>query len=1094
MADMGWNDKQKQAIDARGGSVVVSAAAGSGKTSVLAERVLRLIEDGADIEQMLIVTFTNLAAAEMRERIYKRLLDAARKQNSPRLAAQAEKCVFADISTIHAFCNKLVRDNFEHAGVSPAFTVGGNSETGLMRERAMHAVIEENADGIRPFLQKYAPRGNMFGVQNVVSAIYRRAVSMASPDGWLDDAQRHFADEGFIDTLFDAYRQMAQAAAQTADGILKQRSELWRDRGFAAQADASENERVSLAQFAKDISMQNAALPEIGSIAAPGVKGAPNRESATFSRRAGRALQPLREYEAGFAAKVGTELQSVAEDASVFLTLTRAFMAIYAQRKRDRNVLDHDDALHCALKALQKDAIAARCRERFAHVFVDEYQDINNVQDEIIRRMLRGGNDFLVGDVKQCIYMFRESNPELLMRRCDALRESGLIEMNTNYRSAPGVVGFINGMMAHMMDENAGGVRYAGGQQLAAGAGGSGEVRVVMAGGEDKTTAEARQIAAEIHALHAQGVAYKDIAVLRPEVGSTGAAVARVLAQAGIPAACGFARADSRFSETAVFVHLLAVIDGSGDDISLLAAMRYPYFGFTEPEMARIRIWASGQQGGKDMSFAQAARRCDIADALGDKLRRFWRQIDHYRTLADSLAMPDFLTRLRQAAMFEEYALTGPGGSENDRALRTLIREASSMPLKSVGEVLALSERLLAESGAAPSPGETDAVYVTTIHQSKGLEFEAVILSGLHRKIVQTDSGGAVLVGRSLGIALDAVDGDTRIKTPTLHKQMVAERLRREKISETVRLLYVGMTRAKKRLILCGAGSEIPPRWTEEKAEGWQFGATTHFDLVMPALHMACKDHGQTLEDTVVMAAAEDTAQRLPDKEARLDALLKRARQQPCREVYAGYPYASSLGIPSKVSVSALKRLAEPEPMRPAFLPAESDEITAAQRGTLMHKVLQTIGLDEKNAAQVSARVDEMAAAGVIDMGHAEHVDAKAISRFLASDVAARARSAQKSMLEAPCCLALNADEAGLTESDEPVVVQGVIDLCFIEDNEWVIVDYKTDRVGKSGAADAAGKYRVQLDLYAKALARITGIAVKERLVFFLRTGEAVNV
>lgn len=1097
MSERKWNAHQQAAIDARDGSIVVSAAAGSGKTSVLSERVLSLIEEGADIERMLIVTFTNLAAAEMRERIYLRLLDASRDKASPSLAAQAEKCAFADISTIHAFCNRVIRDNFEYAGVSPTFAVGSTPETGMLRQRALDAAIETAAQrpGMHAFWTRHAPRGDMRVVKNVVSTIYSRVISMKEPQAWLDEATAHYNTDDFVSVLFDAYKQMAQRAANEAAGYLRQRSDIWALCGIEDLAAKSENERIAMLERARAMTMADTALPDSVLIQAPGVKGAPNRESRTLTGRANKCLAELKEYAAGFEEKVHSELAGEAADGRIFIELTRDYMARYAKAKRDRNVLDHDDALHFARRALAEPHIAQRYQNRYTHVFVDEYQDINDVQHDIIARTLRGGNDFFVGDVKQCIYMFRESNPALLIRRCRELDSDGLIEMNTNYRSAPEVIEWINGMMHHMMNEQAGGVKYTGGQCLCAGTDGQGDVRVVLADSSntDALEAEGAVIAATIKQLAAQGVKYRDMAVLRPEVAGTGRQIADALASAGIPVVCGYENTDHRFDEVRVFVNLLALIDGSGDDIALLSVMRYPYFGFTETEMARIRIWANAAFTKEDdTSFAHALRMYEEDDALGIKVKQFWQRIAYYRALADSLPMPDFLMQLRREAMFETYALTAPGGCSRDAAVRTFIREASAMDAVRISDVLRLAERILACGDSSRSPEQQDAVYITTIHKSKGLEFGAVILSGMHKQINMGDAAGSVLVGRDLGIALDLIDSDSRIRRTTLHKKAVAQNMRREKLSEVVRLLYVGMTRAKQRLIICGAAASVRERWLEEKTDGWQFGAVTYLDLVMPALAMACRDMGVDIAEKMCFKAPEMYGALAHNKETRLNDMLSEAETMQPAKLFETYAHADKLSIPSKVSVSALKRMNEPEIIRPAMMPSGNEDISAAERGTLMHKVLQMIGFDEKNENEVAAAIREIAQKGVIEQGMDVHVDIAGIAWLLQSDIAARARGAKRCLTEAPFCLQMTADETGLRQADETVIVQGVIDLCFVENGEWVVVDYKTDNVKKADAQQAAEKYRVQLSMYARALTDITQIPVKQKVIYYLTPGEAV--
>lgn len=1098
MSDRQWNEQQLAAITARGKSIVVSAAAGSGKTSVLTERVLKLIEEGEDIERMLIVTFTNLAASEMRERIYRRLQDASMTQNSPRLAAQAEKCVFADISTIHAFCNRLVRDNFAYAGVSPTFAVGSEPELNLLKQRALDHAIEDaqNNAGMNVFLSRYSPRGDMQGIKNVVSDIYSRVISMREPKVWLDRAESYFNSPDFVSTLFDEYMDLISLAAGKAVQLLRERSDLWREAGFDGEADLSECSRIELIKSTQKIDISNVVLPEIGHINVK-AKGAPNGKSKTLTNKANKCFETLRDYCGDFADKVNKERVFTGYDGKIFIALTRDFMKRYAKAKREKNVLDHDDALHYALKALCVPDIAGRYQQKYSHVFVDEYQDINDIQHAIIRSLERGNNDFLVGDVKQCIYMFRESNPDLLIRRCNELRDDGLIEMNINYRSEPGVIDFINGVMHYMMTEETGGVAYVGGQQLCAGREGVGDVRVVLAAldEDDDITSEGLEIAQTIRTLKAEGFEYGDIAVLRPEVSGSGGQIAKILSDLGIPVVRGFESANIGFGDIAVFVNLLSLIDGNSSDTALVSVMRYPYFGFAERELAEIRVSGDKmKQEHQDKSFFYAVQMFTEDSPLGQKVRRFWEKISNYRLLSESLVMSDFLMRLRQEVKFEEYSVTSPGGKSNDGVIRTFISGVSALNLVRICDVLEMADRVMASGNVTQTPGEVDAVYITTIHKSKGLEFPAVILSGMHKRINQADASGSVLVGRGLGIALDMVDESTRVKKPTLHKKAVAQGMKKEKLSETVRLLYVGMTRAIRKLIVCGAGQQVRERWCEDKAEGWQLEATTYFDLIIPALNMYCMASGRDFEDIVTIAQDTPLCAESVDRKERLNVLFEQAGKMLPKEMFDMYANEKDLGVPSKLSVSALKRMHESDILLPAILPSEETAISAAQRGTLMHKVLQKMGIEKKSADAVTVCVHEMADKGVIDQQLKEYVDTQKIAEFLHSDIADRARKSSKCLFEAPFCLQLSAEEAGVMDSKDAVIVQGVIDLCFVEDKQWIIVDYKTDRVSVTDAKAAAEKYRVQLELYQKALERITRMDVKQKYIYYLESNMAVDL
>ncbi|MGI5849698.1 MAG: UvrD-helicase domain-containing protein [Christensenellales bacterium] len=1085
-----WNDCQQKAIAARNESIVVSAAAGSGKTSVLAERVLNLIEEGEDIERMLIVTFTNLAAAEMRERIYRRLQQAS--CGSARLAAQAEKCAFADISTIHAFCGRVLRDNFEQAGISPVFTVADEAEIRMLREKAMdicieHALMDES---MKRSAAKFCARGDTQGIKNTVGAIYERVISLKQPEEWLDSARSNFYSDTFVHALFDEYKQMVCEAAQSAALHLKSRSEILSERGFCKEADQSETERIKMMRAVQAITIDNAILPWIAQISLPKIKGAPNREVKTLTNRANKCFTDLDGYSGDFFGKVKAQLQSAAADGEFFIELTRDFMQQYSRAKRQKNVLDHDDLIHFALKALSIPEIARRYQERFTHVFVDEYQDINDVQNAIITKVKRSGNDFLVGDVKQCIYMFRESNPDLLIARCMELAPAGLIEMNQNYRSAPVIIDFINSVMQFMMTEHVGGVAYAGGQRLRAGREGDGCVEIVLASREeDNLKAEGIEIAGYINELLKQGFCYRDIAILRPEVSSTGRRFAKTLSDMGIPVISGFDSVDARFSEIGVFINLLSLIDSPISDTALLSVMRYPHFGFTEPELARIRL--GQKEKAQDKSFYLAVHAYSEDSQLGKKVSAFLSEIEYYRELAQCLTLPDFLMRLRHEAEFKEYALTSPGGKGSDDAIDGFISTVSSIKGIQLRGVLDIADKI-SVAKQQQKPGERDAVYLTTFHKAKGLEFPVVILSGMHKTINQRDASGAVLIGRKLGLALDTLNKDTHVRQQTLHRQAVARQMRRETISETVRLLYVGMTRAVKRLAIFGAGTKIKEGWLEEKHALWQHEATTYFDLIMPAVNMACANSDLNLEDFVRVEEETPVCMQKTDRVQRLSALFDQAKGAATEDVFVEYAFNKDLGVPSKVSVTALKKRESPRWIKPAFLPSGNEGISAAEKGIMTHRILQKIGLEISSAAEVKKYVHQMIAEGVIEANTEKYINAEKIAGFLSSDLARRARQSVRCLFEAPFCLNISAKELSLVESDENVAVQGVIDMCFVEDSQWVIVDYKTDRVDKNMAIAAAQEYQMQLLLYGKALERITGMKVKEKYIYFININEKV--
>ena len=1078
MSEKVFNDRQRQAIDSRGSSIVVSAAAGSGKTSVLTERVLGLIEQGEDIERMLIVTFTNLAASEMKERIYSRLNQAAIEKNQPRLAVQAEKSVFSNISTIHVFCNSLIRDNFEYAGVSPTFTLASDADTALLKQRALDSAVESLQDKTGSFFKRYAPRANTNGIKSIVLKIYNRIISTPDPTGWLKSAQNSFESDEFIYVLFEEFKTLLCSAAQQASGFLSQRSDAWEQKGFQDEAAQSESERIEMLRQIDTADVRNVVIPQLPPIER--FKGAPYGEVSRLTNKASSCFEDFKKYSGDFFSVVKKQQAEAGQDGSIFIALTAQFMKTYAKLKREKNVLDHDDSLHFANKVLSDENISKRYQQRYSHVFVDEYQDINNVQHTIISQIKQPDNDFFVGDVKQCIYMFRESNPDLLINRCKELENSGLIEMNTNYRSAPAVIDFINAVMQSMMTEKIGGVSYTGGHRLSAGKSGNGSIKICLPQSRTHAKTEALAIAANIKELIKDGYSYSDIAILRPEVSGGGSAIVKTLSDMGIPVSSGFNTSDPEFSDVAVYVNLLKVIDGSADDIDLLSVMRYPSFGFTEPEFAQIRIYA----GKTYRTFEEALLVFKEESQLKNKVTGFFKKLSYYRLLSDSLSLPDFLMRLRHEALFDEYAATAPSGSDRTSALLSFISSASTMA--HISGVIEVADRIMSSLESGGAAADTDAVFFTTIHKSKGLEFPAVILSGMQKRINQSDAQNAVLIGRKLGLALDISDTDTHIKTPTLHKRIVSEEMRNEKICETVRLLYVGMTRAQERLIICGSIKKPNKKWEEPKPEDWQLDATSYLDLIMPAVYMM---DGEAPE--IESCEYEGRSVSRQDKSKLLGEFFTQAEQiELPKEPRSYHP---KVRIPSKLSVSAIKKQQSDEDYTPAYLPTGDGEL-AARRGTLLHMILQKIGLSEKTPEEVSVFIEALVSEGLTDKELAAQINPGAVSRFLSSDAARRAAASEKRLFEAPFCLKLPAREAGIADSDEPVIIQGVIDLCFIEDKAWVIIDYKSDKITKDTAQQAAQKYKVQLELYSKALSSITGLPVKEKAIYFLETAQQINI
>ncbi len=844
--------------------------------------------------------------------------------------------------------------------------------------------------------------------------------------------------------------------------------------------------------------------------------------------------------------------------------LAEAYKEYQAQLRRN-NALDFDDLIVKTVELFQNcPEILEAYQERFRYMMVDEYQDTNAAQEMIFQAVSRGGkNLFMVGDVKQSIYRFRLARPELFMEKYrtypqteegDALR----IDLHKNFRSREEVLQGVNELFYRLMTPGVGGIRYDEGAALYLGASmpepeeGLNQPELLLldkdapelSGEEADVTAremEAYAAAERIKELLAcqqvwdgkreafRPASYGDIVILLRSLTGWGDVYARVLTEAGIPAHTESRTGYFTTVEIQTLLNLLRVVDNPRQDIPLAAVLKSMIGGFSDGDLALVKSRYPDRPFYEAcMSFYQEAGEQEAVLAAG--MEAFYQRLNRYRSKADYLPIHEFLWFILEDTGYGDYLAAQPGGVQREANVRMLVERAISFEKTSyrgLFHFVRYMEQLQSyqeDFGEAGITGENDdAVRIMTIHKSKGLEFPIVIVGGLGKSFNRQDTRSRVVIHPDLGLGVDYVDAERRVKIPLLPKKALQRALDLEMLGEELRVLYVAFTRAKEKLILLGSTKK-----PGEKLEGCQgaagreplsFSVTasagTYLDWILPALAGSSFALSQVqpkllLEEAVgQQISMEELRERLrcPEELPGKDAAFAEEIDRRFGEVY---PYEEEISLRVKVSVSELKKAGQTEeedadtflypqeeivPYIPRFM-QEEEPVSGAARGTAYHRVLECLDLSGLyHSDKVREAMERLVEEGRLTRAQADVVRPYDIYAFGKTKLAERMTAARKKgklYTEQPFVIKLPACDLDLGyQSREPVLIQGIIDAYFYEEDGIVVVDYKTDYV-KEGE-ELLEKYGRQLDYYETALEKLTGKKVKEKVIYSFCLGKCVE-
>ena len=1158
---MSYTPQQQAAVEAPVSNLLVTAAAGSGKTHVLTSRVIRRIthpEHPVDVDRLLIATFTKAAAAEMRERINRAITEELIKNpEDKRLKRQLPLLANASISTIDAFCQRIVREFYYRLGIDPSFGILSGADEELLRAEALdrtmeHLYREQDADFLE-LCRVFGSALNDKGAEDAILRAYRFFFAHPSPSAEMARAIRLYEDvneEEIKSIIFDArnkavdIKNLAAAAANECESGRVKKQLL----NIADWAD----EAIGLPD--EEIAMRMSELPVKPVSTAQEVTA---RDKVVYEKTAKKIRARLKEIRAAAGVSRDGERLRRRELLPVVRGLCRAVCRLEEAMKEEkaaRNVWTFSDIARMCLSLLNGAApeeepypseVAKEIAARYDEIYIDEYQDSDNIQEWIFR-LVSGEwegrpNIFMVGDLKQSIYRFRRSNPLLFREKKETYedREDApcrKIELSKNFRSRREVIEGVNALFRPIMSKEVGDVDYRGGEELVFGAENydpslgeqnrcelllldmsaegdvgerkmdSTELEAVMIGKRIRELIESGQTVYDKEKKCTRPIKYRDVAILlrgRGREQARLAAVRSVFEEMGIPV---YAKEEGGFYdslEIRTFYAALSVVDNPRQDIPLAALLRSPMVHMSEEELARIRL-GERYVGFYDAILSYAGQE----DALGEKCRSFLERLQNWRECARRMPVDEFVAYLLEESGWMAFVGALPGGDLRQMNLNIFHQNAMRFVEMTGGGLyrflrgIEKSRKMNKDrSSARRVEGEMNVVNVMTVHGSKGLEFPIVFVAFLGHNWNKKEETEPMILHPQGGIGLQFVDG-RGIRYGNYLYHTVAEAIRKDTTSEEMRILYVAVTRAREKLILTGHVKNAA-----EKIEEWRNTSLTEAEEVRGASnYLGWFGPAIAKADGAFWIRTVPKGSLLPTGGNEVCALAEEMEEETEKRVDEAlsyeYPYRPLAAIAPLFTVTELKGLAAREEddrsdsifAKPAFSPlrgTEESKMTAARRGTVWHFVMQHLDLSERDVEKELSRMVEKE---LLSEEEAKEVDIRAIERFLESPLADRMRRAEKLYRESPFMMRLSCREIPGMEAgrEEYVVVQGIIDCWFEEEDKVVIVDYKTDRTGD--VQEIKKRYEVQMNLYEKALSLKKMKKSSEKFIYLFYNGDIVEM
>ncbi|MDU5723342.1 MAG: helicase-exonuclease AddAB subunit AddA [Clostridium butyricum] len=926
MGETKWTDEQLSAIKTRNCNLLVAAAAGSGKTAVLVERIIRIItnkDNPVDIDKLLVVTFTNAAAAEMRERIAAAISKALDKEpTSKNLQKQLTLLNRANITTMHSFCLDVIKNNFHKIDLDPSFRIGDQTEGILIKDEVIETLFEEKYDQedteFTSLVEAFSTYKNDDNLKELIINMYNFIMSGPWPENWLKENAEAFNIETMEELNNSKWVLVLKNSIKVEiEGYIKMLEKAIEiinlTDGLEPYLETFSNELYSIKNAYNSIDCGlDDIYSSLCSISFGRLKSI--KKDKVSDENAQNTVKSIRDDIKKKISELINNIFSVTPE-EMLINIKGAYPTIkklteivlefgekFSQKKKEKNILDFNDLEHLCLKILSdKDEngniipskTAIEFKNLFDEVLVDEYQDSNNVQETIIelvsRRKDEFPNVFMVGDVKQSIYRFRQAKPELFMEKYInyTLEESNnrKIQLYKNFRSRKEVIDGVNYIFKEIMSETIGELEYTDEEALNLGAsyensedenvilGGPIEVNIIEKSIEESdlnkekldeedfeneeiegVNLEGKIVAKRIKELMTttgnnvfkvldketgeyRPIKYKDIVILLRATKNWSESLLDELGQEGIPAYADTGSGYFESIEIRTIMSLLRVIDNPMQDVPVIAVLKSPIMGFSAEDLSIIRLKNKEKYFYENIADIAEGNICDISEELITRCKGFLEKLEIWRNKAIYMPIDEFIWYLYMDTAYYGYVGAMPNGVLRQANLKILFQRAKQFEqtsFKGLFNFINFINKLTKSSGdmgSAKILGENeDVVRIMSIHKSKGLEFPVVFLCGTGKQFNLMDLNKNILYHDELGFGPDFVDLEKRVSIGTIAKEAIKKKMKLETLSEEVRILYVACTRAKEKLIITGTVNNI-----QKSIEKWVSSASLDYNLILPS-------------------------------------------------------------------------------------------------------------------------------------------------------------------------------------------------------------------------------------------------------------------
>lgn len=1199
MSEVKWTNRQLDVINTRNRNILVSAAAGSGKTAVLVERIIKMItdsEDDTDIDQLLVVTFTRAAAGEMKERIRERLEKMA--EDNPKdanLRKQLSLIHNASISTIDSFCATVVKENFDKIDLDPNFRIADNTEIEMLKADCVSDLLEEyyeKADEDFMILAKQYSSGKiMDNLGELILELYKKSTGSINPKKWLEKCAGYYEADTLeaVEEMPFIIKLMKIAKSQVEDCL----RDMNRALKIAKEPDGpnyeskltSFIESIEKIRDSKNYEEMRKSFNLIESITLVNDKNCDqNKKKAVqnikndVNARLGKLknklfIQSLEE--------ILYDIKKCKPSVEMIIKLTIEFTDRFTKLKEEKSIMDFNDQAHFALKILNDEDengnlipsdVAKEMSHKYKEIMIDEYQDSNFIQEAILSSVSRGqniNNMFMVGDVKQSIYRFRQAEPKLFLSKFDEYSESldadnCKIILDRNFRSREEVVDAVNSIFDFIMNKNVGGIDYKDGSGLVMGATfepvpdcQDNVTEAVLVEGEEKKD-EASYVAEKIleitdpvNGMKVTGkdgklrpAKFSDITILLRSLKGNGEIYLEELESKGIPA---YSESKTGYYETIeikTIMSMLTIIDNPRQDIPLATVLKSPMFKFSDEELAIIKS-ENLCDDFYDNIMIYAANGAEFE--IIEKINRFIYLLNKYRDMVNYTGVYDLINEILKDTGYDYYISAMPNGKRRHLNIEALKQKAvnyENISYKGLFNFVRYIEKIQyldVDDGEASTSSENDnAVKIMTIHKSKGLQFPIVFLCNTTGKMKpDTDK---IAFDEEGGIGVDFIDEELHLKSPTLIKNVIRMENLEEEMAERQRILYVALTRAREKLFIVARCKNLEKTMEKCSTDGSKtsdimsyseiVGAGNMFDWMLKTANESASIALKTIEKSDVEISEIKNVINESSKEKVIELIEKSKPDSESEEKIKNafsfvYPYIDDITMKSKASVTEIKKdrlnsspdeeaenfFVEKEEELPEIIPkfeehdASMNEIlTGAKRGTAYHRVFELLDMECENYTvnTIKEMINDFVKKGYMEMIEADSIYIKDIVEFTKSSLFKRMKEAEKNnslFRERKFLMGLPArkfSEEDIEvierpkEGEEIMIVQGIIDVCFWEDGEYVIADYKTDNVDTM--EELVKRYKIQLECYKIAIEKISGIKVRDMIIYSVKLGLEIKI